>query len=103
MAEVSKIGMPSFASSINAVNYEKRAAFRNRIHYVKLENYHHNVFTITRKAKAASGRLSFEQGYNQTCQGSQNLRADLPKLHAKFHQNRCTSFGEKCEQENDIV
>ena len=60
-------------------------------------------FTNTRKAKAASGRLSFKQGYNQRCQWYQNLLPDIPKLHAKFHQNWCTSFGEKCVQDSDIL
>ena len=60
-------------------------------------------FFSTRKAKAASGRLSFKQGYNQRCQWYQNLLPDIPKLHAKFHQNWCTSFGEKCVQDSDIV
>ena len=59
-------------------------------------------FFSTRKAKAA-GRLSFKQGYNQRCQWYQNLLPDIPKLHAKFHQNWCTSFGEKCVQDSDIV
>ena len=58
---------------------------------------------ITRKAKAASGRLSFERGYNQTCHYYQNLPLDIPKLHAKFHQNPWCGFGEKFAQENDIV
>ena len=40
---------------------------------------------LTRKDKAASGRLSFEQGYNQTCQWYHNLQAAMPELHAKFH------------------
>ena len=57
----------------------------------------------TLKVKAASGRLSFERGYNQTCQWYHNLWADMPKLHAKFHQNRWCRFGEKCEQDTDNV
>ena len=57
----------------------------------------------TRKAKAASGRLSFERGYNQRCQWYQNLPLNIPKLHTKFHQNWCTSFGEKCAQDSDIM
>ena len=64
------------------------------------------LFTIligTRKAKAASGRLSFERGYNQTCHWYQNLPLTMPKLHAKYHQNWCTSFREKCGQDPDIV
>ena len=61
------------------------------------------AFYNTRKAKAASGRLSFEQGYNQTCHYYQNLHTEIPKLHAKFHQNPWCGFGEKCEHDNDIV
>ena len=57
----------------------------------------------TRKAKAASGCLFFERGYNQTCHCYQNLQADIPKLHVKFHQNLWYGFGEKCGQDNDIV
>ena len=54
-----------------------------------------NTLILTRKVKAASGRLSFKPGYNQRCQWSYFLHTAMPKLHAKFHQNRCTSFGEK--------
>ena len=61
------------------------------------------AFTITRNAKAASGRLSFNRGYNQTCHWFRNLRAAIPKLHAKFHQNRWSRFGEKRKQDTDIV
>ena len=65
---------------------------------------HANIcFNATRKATAASGRLSFEWGYNQTCHWFHNLQAAIPKLHAKFRQNWCTSFGEKCGRDNDIV
>ena len=53
------------------------------------------VIISTRKAKAAYGRLSFERGYNQTCHWYHNLQADIPKLHAKFHQNPWCGFGEK--------
>ena len=49
----------------------------------------------TRKAKAAGG-------YNQTCHYYQNLQADIPMLHAKFHQNPWCGFGEKWDQD-DIV
>ena len=41
-------------------------------------------FLSNSKAKAASGRFSFEWGYNQTCHWFHNLRAAIPKLHAKF-------------------
>ena len=57
----------------------------------------------TRKVAAASSHPSLERGYNQRCQWYQNLQADVPKLHAKFHQNPWCGFGEKCAQENDIV
>jgi len=57
----------------------------------------------TRKAKPASGRLSFKLGYNQRCQWSYFLHTAMPKLHAKFHQNRCTSFGEMWARGNDFV
>ena len=67
------------------------------------EDGQNGLLDSTRKAKSASGRLSFERGYNQICHYYQNLHTDIPKLHAKFHQNWCTSFGEKCGQENDIV
>ena len=60
-------------------------------------------FSSTRKAKAASGHLSFKRGYSQTCHWFQNLQAAIPKLHAKFHQNPWCGFGEKCEQDTDIV
>ena len=55
------------------------------------------------QAKAASGRLSFEQGYNHTCHYYQNLHTDIPKLHAKFHQNPWCGFGEKWDQDPDNV
>ena len=61
------------------------------------------TFRYTREAKAASGRLSFERGYNQPCQWYHNLQAAMPELHAKFHQNRCCHFGQKWQQDNDIV
>ena len=61
------------------------------------------VLQRTRKAKAASGRLSFERGYNQTCHYYHNLQTDKPKLHAKFHQNLWCSFGVKWDQDPDIV
>ena len=47
------------------------------------------------KRKAAGGRLSFEQGYNQTCHYFHNLQTDKPNLHAKFHQNPWCGFREK--------
>ena len=59
------------------------------------KNHTIHVFRDTRKAKAAYGRLSFELGYNQTCHWYHNLQADIPKLHAKFHQNPWCGFGEK--------
>ena len=71
--------------------------FYEFLHFLKAEIYH------TRKAKAASGRLSLERGYNQTCHYYHNLRAAIQMLHAKFHQNPWCGFGEKCGQDNDIV
>ena len=68
-----------------------------------IQRYEVSSFSNTRKAKAASGRFSFERGYNQTCHYYQNLHTDIPKLHAKFHQNPWCGFGEKCGQDNDIV
>ena len=59
--------------------------------------------THTRKAKAASGRLSFKQGYNQTCQWYHNLWAAMSELHVKFHQNPWCRFGEKRGQDTDNV
>ena len=67
------------------------------------ESKYFYLLRLTRKAKAAFGRLSLEQGYNQTCHYYQNLQADIPKLHAKFHQNLWCGFGEKWDQDNDIL
>ena len=60
-------------------------------------------FMYTRKAEAASGRLSLQRGYNQPCHWFHNIWAAIPKLHAKFHQNPWCGFGEKWEQDTDIV
>ena len=95
--------------------YIKKTSFKNFLSYIWQVNILHKTkmnmsssteiyaITNTRKAKAASGRLSFKWGYNQRCQWYQNLPLDIPKLHAKFHQNPWCGFGEKCGQDNDIV
>ena len=72
-------------------------------HFEGDDNLLHYEVINTRKAKAAFDRFSFEGGYNQTCHYYQNLHTDIPKLHAKFHQNPWCGFGEKCGQDNDIV
>ena len=72
----------------------------NLLWYVKQKRF---SFCSTRKAKAASGRLSYARGYNQTCHYYQNLQADIRRLHAKFHQNPWCGVGEKCSQDNDFV
>ena len=56
--------------------------------------FYHQL-SLTRKAKAASGRLSFKRGYNQTGHYYHNLQTDKPKLHTKFHQNPWCGFREK--------
>ena len=49
--------------------------------YWKIENKNISISIIsTHKAKVASGRLSYKQGYNQRCQWYQNLPLDIPKL-----------------------
>ena len=93
-------------SSMLCERHRNQDESRKKVHWIADSTHGFKVLNVilnTRKAKAASGRLSLEWGYNQTCHYCQNLRAAIPKLHAKFHQNLWCSFGEKCGQDNDIV
>jgi len=100
-----------YAKFINKNNFSWSESTGNAIsvYFLKLceifKNFQKFFISLdkTRKAKAASGRLSFKGGYNQRCQWYQNLPLDIPKLHAKFHQNPWCGFGEKCGQDNDNV
>ena len=61
------------------------------------------LFQLLARQRWPPAAFFLKWGYNKRCQWYQNLPLDIPKLHAKFHQNPWCGFGEKCGQDNDIV
>ena len=59
------IGVALLIGGIASVGLIIRGMF---MYYIKYKAPNDRPINKTRKAKAASGRFSFEQGYNQRCQ-----------------------------------
>ena len=70
-----------------------------------LINVYNQTFRIFARLKRPPDAFLFNWAIIRPASGTITLGQPIamPELHAKFHQNRCCHFGEKCEQDNDIV